>query len=58
MRRELCFAFWRIVEQGLLITDHYAGMTRALELILIDLAVAGRGPVSLMDLSLQAWERE
>lgn len=59
MRRELCFAFWRIIEQGLRISDHYAGMTRSLELILIDRAVAGRPePVSLMEVSLREWERE
>ena len=59
MRRELCFAFWRIIEQGLRISDHYAGMTRSLELILIDRAAAGRPqPVSLMELSLREWERE
>jgi hypothetical protein len=59
MRRELCFAFWRIIEQGLRISDHYSGMTRSLELILFDRAAAGRPqPVSLMELSLREWERE
>jgi hypothetical protein len=59
MRRELAFAFWRIIEQGLLISADYAGMTRSLELILIDRQAAGRPrPVSLMDLSLREWERE
>jgi len=59
MRRELCFAFWRIIEQGLLISADYAAMARSLELILIDRAAGRRAqPVSLMDLPLRAWERE
>jgi site-specific recombinase XerD len=59
MRRELCFAFWRIIEQGLLISDFYAHMTRSLELILIDRRAAARPlPCSLMELSLADWERE
>jgi Phage integrase family len=59
MRRELCFAFWRIIEQGLRITDFYAHMARSLELILIERRAAGRPlPRSLMDQSLHDWERE
>ena len=59
MRRELAFAFWRIIEQGLLISADYATMARSLELILLDRQAAGRVlPLSLMELSLRAWERE
>ncbi len=41
MRRELAFAFWRISEQGLQITDYYARMARTLELIVCDRRTAG-----------------
>lgn len=59
MRRELCFALWRIIEQGLQITDNYAHMARTLELIVSDRRGAGRPvPRSLMDLPLRDWERE
>jgi len=59
MRRELCFGFWRIIAQGLLISYDYASLARSLELILIDRAAAGRSvPVSLMELPLRRWERE
>ncbi len=59
MQRELAFAFWRIVEQGLAITTFYAHMTRSLDLILSDRHAAGRPvPRSLMELSLNDWERE
>jgi len=59
MQRELAYAFWRLVEQGLQINANYRQLVWRLEQMLDDRRAVGRpAPESLMELSLREWERE
>ena len=59
MARELAYAFWRLVEQGLQLNANYRQLVWRLEQMLEDRRAASRpAPQSLMELSLREWERE
>ena len=59
MQRELAYAFWRLIEQGLGLNGNYRQLVWRLGQMLDDRRAAGRWrPESLIDLSLREWERE
>ena len=59
MQRELAYAFWRLIEQGLGLNGNYRQLVWRLGQMLDDRRAAGRpAPQSLMELSLREWERE
>jgi Phage integrase family len=59
MQRELAYAFWRLVEQGLGLNANYRQLIWRLDQMLDDRRTAARAvPESLIALSLREWERE
>lgn len=59
LQRELAYAIWRIVEQGLLIDLRYRHLVGWPVILNEDRPAAGRPPLrSLMDAPLEGWERE
>lgn len=59
LQRELAYAIWRIVEQGLLIDLPYRHFVGWLVILNDERRNAGRPALrSLMDMSLAGWERE
>ncbi len=59
MQRELAWCIWRAIEQGAPIHHAYGNLVRRLAYALDDESAAGeRAAISLMDRSLEGWERE